>query len=94
MRRLISTLLLLLVAVPTFPADLVLKNAPAQVYVSPNGGCTDAVVATIGHAKKSVLVLAYSFTSAPIAGALKAAHDRGLDVRVILDKSQRTESLA
>jgi phosphatidylserine/phosphatidylglycerophosphate/cardiolipin synthase-like enzyme len=91
MRRLISTLLLLLVAVPTFPADLVLKNAPAQVYVSPNGGCTDAVVATIGHAKKSVLVLAYSFTSAPIAGALKAAHDRGLDVRVILDKSQRTE---
>ena len=38
-----------------------------------------------------ILVQAYSFTSAPIAGALKAAHDHGVDVRVILDKSQRTE---
>jgi phosphatidylserine/phosphatidylglycerophosphate/cardiolipin synthase-like enzyme len=90
MRRLISTLLLLF-AFPVFASDLVLKNAPAQVYFSPNGGCTDAVVATIGHARKSIRVLAYSFTSAPIAGALKAAHDRGVDVRVILDKSQRTE---
>ena len=34
---------------------------------------------------------AYSFTSAPIAKALVEAHKRGVDVRVILDKSQRTE---
>lgn len=90
MRRLVASLLVLF-SFPAFPSDLVLKNAPAQVYFSPNGGCTNAVVATIGHAKKSILVLAYSFTSAPIAGALKSAHDRGVDVRVILDKSQRTE---
>jgi phosphatidylserine/phosphatidylglycerophosphate/cardiolipin synthase-like enzyme len=32
-----------------------------------------------------------NLTSAPIASALKAARDRGVDVRVILDKSQRTE---
>jgi phosphatidylserine/phosphatidylglycerophosphate/cardiolipin synthase-like enzyme len=89
-RRLIASLLLLL-AVPAFPTDLMLKNAPAQVYFSPSGGCTDAIVATIDNAKKSIRVLAYSFTSAPIAGALKSAHDRGVDVRVILDKSQRTE---
>lgn len=37
-----------------------------------------------------VLVQAYSFTSAPIAKALVDAHKRGVDVRVILDKSQRT----
>jgi phosphatidylserine/phosphatidylglycerophosphate/cardiolipin synthase-like enzyme len=36
-------------------------------------------------------VQAYSFTSAPIAGALKAARDRGVAVKVILDKSQRSE---
>jgi phosphatidylserine/phosphatidylglycerophosphate/cardiolipin synthase-like enzyme len=52
--------------------------------------CQDAVVATISHAKETILVQAYSFTSAPIAGALKPAHDRGVDVRVSLDKSQRT----
>jgi len=36
-------------------------------------------------------VQAYSFTSAPIAKSLIDAKKRGLDVRVILDKSQRTE---
>src|SRR5215475_14190405 len=33
----------------------------------------------------------YSFTSAPIAKALLDAHKRGVQVQVILDKSQRTE---
>lgn len=69
-------------------------EAPApsiQVYFSPNGGCTDAIVRELNAAQSVVLVQAYSFTSVPVAAALKAAHDRGVDVRVILDKSQRTE---
>jgi hypothetical protein len=41
-------------------------------------------------AKKSVLVQAYSFTSAPIAKALVDAHRRGVEVKVILDRSNRT----
>ena len=62
-----------------------------QVYFSPRGGATDAVVNTLNQATNSVLVQAYSFTSAPIAQALVAAHKRGVKVQVILDKSQRTE---
>ncbi len=61
-----------------------------DVYFSPKGGCTEAVVKELGTAKKTVLVQAYSFTSAPIAKALVDAHKRGVDIRVILDKSQRT----
>jgi phosphatidylserine/phosphatidylglycerophosphate/cardiolipin synthase-like enzyme len=61
------------------------------VYFSPHGGCTDAVVRELNAAKESVLVQAYSFTSAPIAKALMEAHKRGVKVQVILDKSQRTE---
>src|SRR5437762_11432360 len=34
---------------------------------------------------------AYSFTSVPIANALVEAHNRGVAVYIILDKSQRTE---
>ena len=34
---------------------------------------------------------AYSFTSTPIAAALITAHQRGVAVSVVLDKSQRTE---
>ena len=54
------------------------------------GRFTEAVVKELANAKKTVLVQAYSFTSAPIAKALVDAHKRGVDVRVILDKSQRT----
>lgn len=62
-----------------------------QVYFSPHGGVTEAVVNALDHATNSVLVQAYSFTSAPIAKALVEAHRRGVNVQVILDKSQRTE---
>jgi phosphatidylserine/phosphatidylglycerophosphate/cardiolipin synthase-like enzyme len=62
-----------------------------QVYFSPKGGATDAVVNALDHATNSVLVQAYSFTSAPIAKALVEAHRRGVKVQVILDRSQRTE---
>lgn len=62
-----------------------------EVYFSPRGGVTDVVVAELGKARSTVLVQAYSFTSAPIAKALVDAHKRGVKVRVILDKSQRTE---
>jgi phosphatidylserine/phosphatidylglycerophosphate/cardiolipin synthase-like enzyme len=82
---------LLTLALPLFPADLMLKNTPAQVYFSPQGGCTDDVVSTINRARKTIFVQAYSFTSAPIAQALKQAHDRGVSVMAILDRSQCTE---
>ena len=62
-----------------------------SVYFSPNGGCTDAVVKALDQAKDTVLVQAYSFTSAPIAKAVVDAHKRGVKIQVILDKSQRTE---
>ena len=77
-------LLSLLLALNTVAADI-------QVFFSPNGGCTEAVVENLAKAKSTVLVQAYSFTSAPIAKALVDAEKRGVKVQVILDKSQRTE---
>jgi phosphatidylserine/phosphatidylglycerophosphate/cardiolipin synthase-like enzyme len=62
-----------------------------KVAFSPRGGCTDAIVQQLDAAQQSVLVQAYSFTSAPIARALVQAHKRGVHVEVILDKSQRSE---
>lgn len=68
-----------------------LHQVPAQVYFSPRGGAQDALVRTIGQARESILVQAYSFTSAPIGKALVDAHKRGVQVEAVLDKSQRTE---
>jgi len=77
-------LLSLLLALNSVAADI-------QVFFSPNGGCTKAVVENLNKATKTVLVQAYSFTSAPIAKALVDAEKRGVKVQVILDKSNWTE---
>jgi phosphatidylserine/phosphatidylglycerophosphate/cardiolipin synthase-like enzyme len=67
------------------------RASDTQVFFSPAGGCTEAVVSNLNHARSNVLVQAYSFTSAPIAKAIVDAKKRGVNVQVILDKSQRTE---
>ena len=64
--------------------------ASISVYFSPNGGCTDAIVRELGQAKSAVHVMAYSFTSSPIAKALVDAHKRDVKVEAILDKSNQS----
>jgi phosphatidylserine/phosphatidylglycerophosphate/cardiolipin synthase-like enzyme len=79
----IAALLAVLLAPPCF-------SCPVEVAFSPNGGATALVVKTIGEARKSVRVAAYSFTSKPIAAALLDASRHGIDVRAVVDKSQVT----
>lgn len=65
-----------------------LGQATVEVAFSPDMGATDLVVKAIGEARKTLRVAAYSFTSKPIAQTLLDAHKRGIDVRVVVDKSQ------
>jgi len=37
-----------------------------DVFFSPKGGCTEAIISEINKAKTEILLQAYSFTSAPI----------------------------
>jgi phosphatidylserine/phosphatidylglycerophosphate/cardiolipin synthase-like enzyme len=62
-----------------------------EVFFSPKGGATEAVIREIASARNEILVQAYSFTSAPIARALLDAEKRGVRIKVVLDKSQRRE---
>ncbi len=87
--KLILLLLILSLPITGFTKDLTLTNAPMQVYFSPRGGCTEAIVAALNKAKSEVLVQAYSFTSRDIAKSLVDAHKRGVHVEIILDKSIR-----
>lgn len=97
MKRLLPgmALLALLLVVPACDLTSQLASvdhpAPMEIYFSPGGGCTDAVVREIRAAQQNILVQAYSFTSAPIAEALVQAHQRGVHVQVVLDSSQRSE---
>jgi phosphatidylserine/phosphatidylglycerophosphate/cardiolipin synthase-like enzyme len=49
------------------------------------------VVREVEAAQQQILVQAYSFTSAPIAKALRDAHQRGVTVLAVLDKSNQTD---
>ena len=61
------------------------------VFFSPKGGCTEAVVKELQSARHEIQVLAYSFTSKPIAQALVDAKLRGVHVEIVLDHSNEKE---
>jgi phosphatidylserine/phosphatidylglycerophosphate/cardiolipin synthase-like enzyme len=79
-------LLLLMLVLPLSVAGQEVEDA-----FSPHQGATQLVVATIGEAKQTVRVAAYSFTSLPIGDALIAAEKRGVDVKVVLDRKQNSK---
>jgi len=86
----IRFLLVLLILVPAAPGSAhdIEVCGPAQVFFSPEEGCAKAILSGIERAMRTILVQSYSFTSAPLAGALIKAHERGVAVQVILDRSQ------
>jgi len=81
--KILSFLAILALSSPTFAGSVTFEDA-----FSPHQGATELVVKTIGEAQKSIHVAAYSFTSKPIADALVSAHDKGVDVEVVLNKSE------
>jgi phosphatidylserine/phosphatidylglycerophosphate/cardiolipin synthase-like enzyme len=80
--------LMLLVFSQLTIADSFSPDSTYDVCFTIYENCTNKVVDAISQAKKQILVQAYSFTSAPIAKELVNAKRRGVEVRVILDKSQ------
>lgn len=72
---------------PTWVASST-EKAQIRACFSPEGQCTKRIVSAIEGAKASILVQSYSFTSPPIAKALSDAFDKGVDVKVLIDKSQ------
>jgi phosphatidylserine/phosphatidylglycerophosphate/cardiolipin synthase-like enzyme len=71
----LSFVFFLLGQVPS-ASEIKFNNTPTQIYFSPKGGCTEAIIDQIDNAKSEILIQAYSFTSTPIAKALINAHKR------------------
>lgn len=82
---------LTLVQLTAAPKGQSTSNVVAEVYFSPKGGCTEAIVSALGAAQQTVLVQAYSFTSKPIFAALVAAQKRGVKVQLVLDRSNLSQ---
>ena len=67
------------------------SKASAEVFFSPGAETDKAIATLISGARSRVWLAGYYFTSATIARALAQAHARGVDVRVVLDRSQVTQ---
>ena len=65
------------------------RHAQADVSACfvPEERCTGEIVAALDGARTAIRVQAFAFSSRPIAAALKAAHNRGVDVQVVVDRS-------
>ncbi|MBN9424731.1 MAG: endonuclease [Candidatus Accumulibacter sp. 66-26] len=70
-------------------------DAPAATRIdvgfSPDGAAERLVIDAIRSARRSVRLVAYSFTAAPIVRALVDAKHRGVDVAVIVDRKHNLE---
>lgn len=64
---------------------LTIGGASVQTMFAPDDPITDAVVERINGAQQRVDVLAFAFTSDPIANALVSARERGLAVRGVME---------
>jgi phospholipase D len=61
-----------------------------QVCFTPGGQCRQFVEETIAQARHTISVQAYFFTAPAIAKALITAHQRGIIVKILVDRSQLT----
>ncbi len=76
----IAILLVVLLAQVSFSRDI-------YVYFTPSYEALDAIVDEINASEKSIDIAVYDFTSRPLARALVKAKDRGVKIRIILDRS-------
>ncbi|MFA5300061.1 MAG: phospholipase D family protein [Lutibacter sp.] len=82
MKSLVKLILLIL--------PIICEANPIDVCFTPQENCTSKIVTEINNAKKEVLVQAYSFTSIPIIISLLDANKKSVNVKILLDKSQKT----
>lgn len=65
-----------------------------EVGFSPGGSAKQLIISAIKEAKISIDICAYSFTSQPIALAICDAQNRGVNIRIIVNKEPHRERSA
>ena len=80
---LVTALISLVVAAPV--------RANEELYFSRSDPVEKILVQEIARATKSIHLLMYSFTDDALAGALVQAQRRGVDVKIVFDRSQTFE---
>jgi len=76
----LALVLLLIVSLPSF--------SEIKIFFSPNGGGAQEIISQIDNAESYIDIAMYSFTYEPIAEAIVRAKNRGVKVRILMDKGQ------
>lgn len=74
-------------AQPVVAGTVVDSNGRLEIAFSPNEGAQALVLKTIASAQREIHMLAYSFTSAPVAQALLSARKRGVSIQLVVDQA-------
>jgi len=62
--------------------------AEIKVFFSPKGGIAEEIIKQIDNAQEYIDIAIYSFTYEPIAEAIIRAKQRGVKIRILMDKGQ------
>ncbi|CEO17526.1 Phospholipase D precursor [Rickettsia monacensis] len=73
--------------IPEESRAIVMPSSKIDTCFTPPSGCSKVITAIIDKASTSIYVQAYGFTDVDIADSLIAAHKRGVQVKILLDKS-------
>lgn len=71
------------------PTDLKRQTTlSAEVYFSPSADCEEKIIDRINKTQKKLYIAVYSLTSVPLTNAILNAHQRGIDVKILTDRTQ------
>lgn len=59
-----------------------------QVYFSPSSKCENSIVKLINQSEESISAAVYAINNDAIVEALKKAHDRNVNIRILTDRLQ------
>lgn len=68
------------------------ETPSVEIFFAPGPDCRLAAIRVIDGAKSKVRLSAYTLSSPGILAALKAAHARGVDVQLLLDRVNENKS--
>jgi phospholipase D len=77
---------------PSSPVAVETQVPPVSTCFTPAEACADVIVGILDHAQFQIRLQTYGFTSSPILSALVSAKQRGVNVVIILDKSDERAS--
>lgn len=60
----------------------------STVFFSPGLGCEKNIIQNINDSNETIDVAVYAITNTDIVAALKNAHDRGVKIRILTDRTQ------